>query len=210
MGQHQEVTKASRDKGVFRAGPKGFMVCLIALAVMPVACSRVPADSENTLKQTEPLLAQQHWDAAIPLLKQRLLERPRDAAAHFYLGRCYLNGSRPALGVAEGEFQVALSLFYQDGRRSPITEFSDDYFELRCCLEMAKARLRQLQFAMAVGASPTVIRQLIQRCQDTADQARRVAPDAAEVKQLQEIINNIRRPSIPPLPPRRPESAVPA
>jgi tetratricopeptide (TPR) repeat protein len=186
------------------------MVCLTALVVMPAACSRVPIDSANTLRQTEPLLAQQQWDAAIPLLKQRLLERPRDAAAHFYLGRCYLNGSRPALGVAEGEFQVALSLFLEGGKRSPITEFSDHYFELRCYLEMAKARLRQLQFAMAVGASPTVIHQLIQRCQEIANQAKQVAPEAVEVKQLQEIINSLQRPSIPPLPPRRPESAVSA
>jgi hypothetical protein len=127
------------------------------------------------------------------LLKQRLLDAPEDAAAHFNLGRCYLNAPQPCLGVASGEFEVALTLFLQQGRKSPIKEFGDEYFELRCYLEIAKTYLRSYQIAQTLRADPAVLNRILDQCRRIAEAARRVTPDAPEIQQLDDILDALPR-----------------
>ena len=178
------------------------------LSVGVCACHRSDV-SARALDHAERLVKQAQWAGAVPLLKEQLLAHPRDAAAHFYLGRCYLNMKPPVLGAATGEFEAALALFREGGGKSPIPEFADRYFELRCYLEITKVCLRRLEWATSLGASSSAIHRLIRECQKAADDARRVAPDAPEVRQLQDIIDNILHPPAAPSPPQAPRPEWP-
>jgi len=172
----------------------GVPVLLCGLAVL-AGCRR--AAEEDWLAQAQILCQQQQWDAATPLLKQCLLDGPlepgREAAVRFHLGRCYSNGSRFYPGAAEGELQMALRLFSESGRHSPIDGDSDDAFEPRCHLELAKVHLRLLAYAVRVGAGPASIHGILKEAQAAADQARRLSPDSADVKELQGILDKITR-----------------
>ena len=160
-----------------------------AVLLLAAGCHR-PAD-EGVLRQAGALCQRGQWDAAVPFLKQYLLDYPRHTAAHFYLGRCYLNGQKRFLGAAEGELLAALDLFHQDHRHSPIPEFSDEYFELRCHLELGKVHLRALMHAVSGGVPAIVIHELAGKCRSTAENARRLAPDSEDVKELEQIVDGI-------------------
>jgi len=161
----------------------------VAILALAAGCQRPP--DESVLRRAEALCQRGQWDAAVPFLKQYLLDYPRATAAHYYLGRCYLNGQKRFLGAAEGEFLVALDLLQQDDRRSPIPEFSDEYFELRCHLELGKVYLRALMHAVSGGVPAIVIHELAGKCRRTAENARRLAPDSEDVKELEQIVDGI-------------------
>ena len=179
------------------------LVCGLALFV---GCRG--ATHEDWLGQAQTLCQGQQWNAAIPLLKRHLLERNpdihTDAAAHFHLGRCYLNGTQFYPGAAEGELQTALRIFLENGRQSPIEEYSDDYFELRCHLELAKVYLRLLMHAARLGASPASMHGIFRQARQAADNARRVAPDSDEVRELQHLLDSIAHPPAAPRATTRP------
>ena len=181
--------------------------CLALFAAFSFCgCNR--PDTAHLVTQAALLCSQQKWDDAVPLLKGRLLDQPRDVAAHFYLGRCYFLGRMVYPGAAEGEFRMALALFAENGKRSPIKEFSNAYFELRCYLELAKVYLRTLQGAMAMGASGSTMHGIMGKLRDTVARAKRLAPDSEDVKHLERILESItERPQIPP-PTRKKEAGV--
>jgi hypothetical protein len=160
--------------------------CAICICFLICACG--PPPDVDHLARAKELCQDQKWDLAVKLLKARLQEDPEDAAAHFYLGRCYLNGHMLYPAVAEGEFSAALMLFAESGRRSPIPEYSDQYFELRCHLEIVKVYVRMLMIAKENNASPQVIQKIQNDCRQKAAQAERVMPDAPEIKELQKIL----------------------
>ena len=174
-----------------------------ALLVLCCGCHR-PVD-EGLFQRAQLLCQRGQWDEALPLLKLYLLDHPRNAAAHFFLGRCYLLGRRPYFGAAEGEFNVALNLFIQNGRRSPIEGFSDTYFELRCHLEVAKVYLSVLGYALAVGAAPHAIHEILAKCRRAGENARHVAPDAKEVDELEAHLEQLMRKYVGPAPVQKPK-----
>ncbi len=179
-------------------------VCIalaLSLSFVTLAgCAREP--HENVMAHAEALVREAHWEQAEPVLKARLLDAPEDTAAHFYLGRCYLNAPSPVLAVAEGEFYVCLTLFQKQGRKSPIAQYTDTYFEMRCYLEIAKVHLRSLQFAVREHADPRLIGAILDRCRIAAAEARRVDPNAAEVQELERLLRTAvpRVPMYPPPP----------
>ena len=180
----------------------------VMLALSTAGCQR-PAD-EHVFRQAQQFCQLGEWDKAVGPLKTFLLDHPRDAASHFHLGRCYLNGSSRRLGAAEGELLLALDLFLQDGRHSPITEFSDTYYEFRCHLELAKVYLHGLLYAVAVRTAPSTIHELVTKCQRAAKSAEGIIPGSDDVKQLNKYLEDIGRMRTPPPPrlaPRQPFSA---
>lgn len=185
--------------------PTHFVALVCGLALL-VGCPR--AAQEDWLAQAQTLCQGQQWNGAIPLLKRHLLERNpnahTDAAAHFFLGRCYMNGGRFYPGAAEGELQTALRLFLENGKQSPIEGYSDDYFELCCHLELAKVYLRLLMHAARLGAGPASMHGIFRQAQQAADNARRLAPDSDDVRELQDILD-----SIATRPPGRPATTRP-
>lgn len=154
--------------------------------------------SEDPLGQAETLCKEAKWEEAIPLLKRHLLLHPRgdgrNAAAHFYLGQCYLFSKEPIWGAAEGEFRVAVDVFKANGKKSPIEDFPDGYFELRCYLEIAKVRLKRLQVITMAGAPPQAVRSLLDECRKAADEARAVDPESPDVKQLDSMLDDLGKP----------------
>jgi len=186
----------------------GFVALVCSLAPF-AGCPR--AAHQDWLAQAQTLCQEEQWGAAVPLLRRHLLERDADVhadvAAHFYLGRCYLNRTPFYPGAAEGELHTALRLFLENGKHSPIEEYSDDYFELRCHLELAKVYLRLLMYAARVGASPASMHGIFRQAQGSADDARRLAPDSDEVHELQDLLDNIAHP--PAGPPSRTRPRMP-
>jgi tetratricopeptide (TPR) repeat protein len=161
------------------------IAALTGLLFLAAGCSRPQPDLNG---QARALLDQSRWDDAIGLLKRQLLERPDDAAAHFYLGRCYLNGSVFYPGAAEGEFETALRLFAGQGRRSPIDGYNDQYFELRCHLELAKVYLRTYIEYADHGAPKSRLQQPMRDLKTAAEAAEKIAPDSKDVKDLNSVI----------------------
>lgn len=164
-------------------------LAVLAALIAPAFVHSAPP----SLAPAEALYHAGKYDEAVPLLKAYLLEHPRDAAAHFYLGRAYLLSDDPWLLAAQGEIKMALACFKANGKVSPILEFSDEYFELRCHLELAKVLIRQIMVLDEMGANPALRAPLLDRCREIADTARDLSPDAREVKQLDQLIEALRR-----------------
>lgn len=194
---------------------RGVLVaCLVTATAAAVAAqiARWHRPHVDTLRVGAELCRHGRWDEAIPLLNRHLLDFPNDAhrnaAAHFFLGQAYLFGSDPYLPVAQGELELALAMFTQNGRKSPIEEFSDTYFELRCHLELAKVHLSTLSVAISLRAPQWMLRAALDKCRDEAEKARRVAPDSSDVAQLDRMLRDfakqIEEPRLQPAKPAMP------
>jgi len=180
----------------------------VAMAVSLCACKREPPPKLSS--QDETLVLDQKWEQAIPLLKKHLLASPEDAAAHYYLGACYLNLSDPVLAAAEGEFEVALTLFRRNGMESRIERVTPKDFELRCYLGLANVYIRSLGVAMGLNANMSIVNQMVRNLGAAVSNAESIAPDDPRVKRLQVLLDNlIHRPGLPP-PPEGPQSRVSA
>jgi hypothetical protein len=158
------------------------------LIFVAAGCAKPAVDLNGEAKA---LIEQTRWDDAVDVLKRQLLAEPADVAAHFYLGRCYLNGSMFYPGASAGEFQTALRLFTEQGKHSPIAEYDDRYFELRCQLELAKVYLRTYVDYADRGAPKTLLRKPMQRLQMTAEAAEKIAPDSKDVQNLKSVIASL-------------------
>ncbi len=164
------------------------LLLMLSLAALVAGCAK-PAPELNG--QAKALIEQSRWDDAIDPLKGQLLHAPDDVAAHFYLGRCYLNGSVFYAGAAAGEFETALRLFIEQGRHSPIAEYNDQYFELRCHLELAKVFLRTYLEYVDRGAPRSVLQKPMRRLKKAAEAAEQIAPDSQDVRDLKSVIASL-------------------
>ncbi|HUW61568.1 MAG TPA: hypothetical protein VMZ06_11220 [Candidatus Bathyarchaeia archaeon] len=158
------------------------------LALLAAGCSRPDPDPNGSARA---LIEESQWDQAVDLLKRQLIEQPDDVAAHFYLGRCYLNGSMFYPGAAAGEFETALRLFAETGRHSPISEYNDQYFELRCHLELAKVYLRTYIELADRGAPRSILQRPMRDLKKAAEAAGKIAPDSQDVRDLKSMIESL-------------------
>jgi len=176
----------------------------LVLAVTPlVSCGPAPYDrpettglkGEDLFKHAEYLCLEQRWDEAIPMLKAFLVENPSHAGAHFYLGRCFMLSPEPWLAIAEGEFQTALHFFIESGRKLPIQRFNaPSYFEMMCHIETGKIYYEQVAKLIELrGDSPSSIRELIGKFQTATEEAKKAAPDAPEVAQMEERLDELKQ-----------------
>jgi hypothetical protein len=175
-----------------------FGIAAFCIGLAAAACRQ--AESPRLLMATaEEMYLNQQYDEAIPVLKSVLLQEPRHAGAHFYLGTCYMNSpDNRWLMVALGEIQTGLAIFKATGGKSPIARFSDTYFELISHVNIAKVYLRQFIYVLDNGAPPglsagTVLDGLMDKCREQAEAARAVDPEAAEVAALDEQILSLER-----------------
>jgi tetratricopeptide (TPR) repeat protein len=176
---------------------------LLLAAMLLASCGPAPYDrpettglkGEDLFKHAEYLCLEQRWDEAIPMLKAFLVENPSHAGAHFYLGRCFMLSPEPWLAIAEGEFQTALYFFIESGRKLPIQRFNaPSYFEMMCHVETGKIYYEQLAklFEMG-GASSSAVGELIGKFRNAAEQAKKVAPEAPEVGQMEERLEELKQ-----------------
>jgi len=162
-------------------------VVLLVLVLLGGASCRQAA-REDLFARAEYLVLEKQLDEATPLLREYLLTHPKDAGAHYYLARCYAYGSNPWLPLAQGELETALNEFIAQGRKSPIARYSDTYFELICNVDMAKLRLLQVNYILEHRGAIDAIRPFLASCRESALAAEKVSPDAAEVRELKQLL----------------------
>ena len=149
-------------------------------------------------------LARQQWQAAEPLLKRYLLHYPYDAAAHFYLGHCYLMANPPWPTVAQGELELALAIFSRrDNRKSPISNYSADDFEVLCYVGIARAHLTYARHFEDATSHPEQA-YFVEMARRALEKARAINPDAAEIVDVENQLRQIQQP------PRHPRIEVPS
>ncbi|MCC6794381.1 MAG: hypothetical protein IT366_04625 [Candidatus Hydrogenedentes bacterium] len=202
---------------------------ILVILVAACACSRAP--QRDLFKEGETLYLDGKYSEAADVLKQRLIENPDDAGAHYYLGNTYMsNCIRPDktalsnsdmtpdrwLGIAQGELEVALELFKRQGKVSPIPRFDATYFEMMCHVTRAKIHFILLQSILDAPPNPrgpdmrSLVPGIIKKCAEEAEQAEKVSPDAAEVRELKELIKAaiadtaLQRPAPPAAQPTQP------
>ena len=141
--------------------------------------------------QIPTLIQEQKWDEAIPLIKHHLLARPGDAAAHFYLGACYVGLRDPVLAVAEGELKTALTLFRQSDATGPVADMTAKDFELRCYLEIANVYILSIGAAARANANPAALDLIVRNLDDAVTGAVGVAPEDPRVKRLEDFLNHV-------------------
>ncbi len=171
--------------------PASLAALVLALCSPFLACRQQPPP--ELPPEAGVLVGNQKWEEAIPVIKKHLLVRPDDVAAHFYLGQCYLNMPKAALAAAEGEFQIALSLFQGKAVTTQTAGMSPNDFEVRCYLEIADTYIRSLRFASRVNAGVEVMEHLIQSLDSATKGAARIAPEDPRVKRIEEFLDFIQK-----------------
>ncbi len=94
-------------------------------------------------------------------------------------------------GPAAGEFQTALRLFIEQGKHSPIPEYNDQYFELRCHLELAKVMLRTYIDCADRGAPKYVLQKPLRQLRLAAEAAEKIDPQSKDVQDLKSVIASL-------------------
>lgn len=179
------------------------------LFVLVAACACSRAQQRDLFKEGETLYLDGKYSQAAEVFKQRLLENPNDAGAHYYLGSAYMsNCIRPDqaalsnrdmtpdrwLGIAQGELEMALELFKRQGKVSPIPRFDATYFEMMCHVTRAKTHFILLQSILDAPPNPrgpnmrSLVPGIIMKCAEEAEAAEKLSPNAAEVRELKELI----------------------
>lgn len=206
----------------------------VIVLVAACACSRAP--QRDLFKEGETLYLDGKYSEAADVLKQRLIENPDDAGAHYYLGNTYMsNCIRPDktalsnsdmtpdrwLGIAQGELEVALELFKRQGKVSPIPRFDATYFEMMCHVTRAKIHFILLQSILDAPPNPrgpnmrSLVPGIIKKCAEEAEEAEKVSPDAAEVRDLKKLIKaaivdtSLQHPATPQTQPAQPTPPTP-
>lgn len=179
-----------------------YVTVLAGIAVYAFLLYRGQASVDKTLfRDAEAYCLNQEWDEARTALIEVLRENPLHPGAHFYLGRAYMFGSEFRPVMAEGEFLTALSLFRKQDRESQISRFAPRYFEMMCYIEAAKANLIQIDYHLRAGESIEALQNLVADGAHYAERARRINPNAPEVRDLMVILEQMR--------PRLPERSRP-
>lgn len=182
-------------------------VACAALCLMCAACA--PAPDSNLFEKGEALYLKQDYKAAADLFKQRLIQDPDDAGAHFYLGTCYLyDSNKDWLGIAQGELETALALYERHGKVNPVPRFSADYFEMICHVNQAKIHLYLMTELLnntkkTPGVNPrALIPVILRKCMEQASEAERIAPGDPDVEALKQLIQEFVGTLSPALRPR--------
>ena len=155
-------------------------------------CSHDP--KRDLLAEDELLVLEKNYVAAIPLLKQHLIDTPFDPAGHFYLGRCYMEDNDNFWPrIAEGEFQTAFRLHKQSGAtESPIARFKDpDHFPMMCQVNSGKVLILQVAYLLENGVGLERIQDLVFQAKHYVDLAREIMPEADEVDEVYNLIRQL-------------------
>lgn len=185
----------------------GLPVFCLLVTVMLSACGRPPTDYDVLLKQAETHISNLEWDQAIPDLKQYLRARPHDGRAHFQLGRCYLNGTLLVPNIAEGEFRIALNAYEKNGKKSLFKENTDQFFPIRCHLEIAKIYMKVFMNTVETNLPRTIVEGALKKLRKCAEAARSLDANNPDVIELFKYIESFSR-SIDSSSPPAPEGFV--
>jgi hypothetical protein len=164
-----------------------------AVAWACLALTGCGGSSDSQLFQKgEDLYRAARFQEAVPVFKQFLLKHPDHSGAHLYLGGCYQFSDQWSF-LAQGEIETALYYFHRDGNKSTIPRFSNDYFELRCYLDLIKIQYARLTFAISPQAPPQILPPILNDFQHSVAEAQRIAPDNAEVQGIAKTAEEVVR-----------------
>lgn len=186
------------------------LVAVLSTTPLLAGCIREPNDEalQVMFDEGEYLCLDQRFGEARSLLKAYLMYEPEHAGAHFYLGRAFWAGDDFKPVIAEGELQLALELFIDQGRVSSIERFGDDYFEMICNVESVKV----LALQMSRGAPSEEWMKLLERAEMYVVRAEAVMPEVQDVRDSRELVERLKRAAprelLRPAPGRRPPEAV--
>ena len=166
----------------------GLPVFCIFVGLILAACGRPAVDYAALLTQAETHISKLEWDEAIPDLKRYLLANPHDGRAHFQLGRCYLNGNLLVPYVAEGEFRIALDAYEKNGRKSLFQDNTDQFFPVRCHLEIAKIYMKIFMQGAEHDLPRNILEETLKKMRSSADAARALDAANPDVAELYKII----------------------
>lgn len=146
-------------------------------------CSR-PPDTTPLLSAWEYCEAGE-YPAAFPLLREHLLRHPRDAAAHYLLGKCFSNRTPPELTRAKGEFDTARHLFDTYGSLSVLeTEMDAAAFQGALHYETALVLLRTVMEAQKAGISERASLGVLKTAAEHARKGLYFSPESPEIGDL--------------------------
>ncbi len=178
---------------------------LMCVGLLAGGCGALEPD-RALFEKAEQLYREGQFQDAIPVLKAYLLTDPDHSGAHLYLGSCYCLGGQ-WMTFARGEIETALTLYERDGKKSTIERFPDEYFELRCYLELAKITMIQADVAFAnPGIVPGGPQKYLRELERIIAKTKEIAPDSEDVKNLEELTKGYRPGSPTPMPQRVPST----
>jgi hypothetical protein len=101
------------------AAPSVCFVCAVVLSLPLIGC-RLNYDA--LLIQAWDQCESLKYEEAEPLVRSCLRHRPRNAVAHYLLGKCYASLETPELTLAKGQFDMARYLFDNHGDLAGLTD----------------------------------------------------------------------------------------
>jgi len=178
-----------------------------ALAIFSLAAvagyTVYPKDAPpGLMDQAYQLGLQYHWAEAQPLVKQYLLWHPGDASAHFLLGRSYLHQNRPYILAAEGEFNLALRLYEENGQTGALTKFlTPPQFEASIYRELGRLEMRLIYEAERAGLPEPQIQSHIEKALGYVRKGLALDPNSDVLSDMEKTLKEYQKPQPAPAPP---------
>ena len=151
------------------------------------------------------------YKTAFPLVRAYLLSHPRNAVAHYLLGKCYQQQGKPALTLAKGQFDMARFLFDADGDMSILAELmrpSEFQATLHC--DTALVLLRTVIEAEDAGMPQNASIPVLRVARDHARKAAYFSPDSFFISDLAQTLDAMLEMVAPPEEPEeRPQTLPP-
>lgn len=170
-------------------------ICIVACAILLNGCAD-PAEEQRELDElfdrAEYEILEAQYDTAQATLKEFLLKNAEHSGAHYYLARTYTFGSSFRPDMAIGELQLALELFTEQGRKSSIERFQDDYFEVICNLDAAKVFIVQITFMQNLHAPPAAWAGHLAQAEAYVDKAKAILPESNDVTTYEQLVRGLK------------------
>ncbi len=177
-------------------------LCAVLLAL--AGCQPVPGD-ETLLEAYRLGKREARWDLAMPLLKVYVNAHPHDVGGHFLLGQAYLHSTGRWLLIAEGELRTALARYQFTKQAGPIAQILEPKpFEAAIHRELALLYMRMAHEAMAAGGAEGAegfAQEQLRRALDHTRLGRQLDPDAAYLRQMEDLLEGRRGGGQPGTPP---------
>ena len=177
------------------------------LAAAVVGCRRDPGPEQLHLAWQH--ASDRRVDEALPLVKGYLIAHPRDAAAHYVLGKCYLHRQDVNTTLAKGEFETALHCFDTNPDLGVLTpEMTPDQFRSAVHRDIALALMRAIYEGDGQGLPPSVMFPVLDQALDHVRTGLRLDPASSFLREMEQSLTELRRgrpaPEPPPAPQPRP------
>lgn len=163
----------------------------LALLLLAAAGCGSSAPTPGKLAALYQYANEDRWDEVMPGIKAFLLRAPKDASAHWLLGRAHMHlDGEKGLGLAEGELQFARRLAKTDGPGMLPDAPAPPQFEARICADLAQVQVLRAQFALSREMPKPFIRSLAQHAQEYIAQGLSADPNDPELNETDKTLKD--------------------